>query len=179
MFARIFLLTTLYTCVGSADDQPLNKMGDHVQLVPRPASDVRPAKGTPGFQQLLDRIEITPSEGTGPRSFIVSGRVIDDNAGAPLERIPIYVGAESESPRLAGMTNIDGEFKFRLWLKEDHRECEIQVPVDFTGFLYVGGIPTMTPYQEVRLVAGFSRRYALKALLESVSKAKNGDDAKK
>ena len=149
-----------------ADDRRLIEMGEFVQIVPKPVSEARSQKDQPGFEKLLDRISITPSAGSSPTSFILAGRVVSGNTGAPLERISIYVGAEGESPKLAAMTNVDGEFKFRLWIKEDHRDPEIHVPPSFVGYLYVDGRQTTTAYGETRLVEGFSRRYPLQRLRE-------------
>ena len=121
-----------------AEDRELLDIGESVEVVLNPLFETKPQKARPGFQRLLDRITIEPSSGSSPSSFIVSGRVVSDNNGAPLERISIFVGSEGDNPQLAGLTNVDGEFKFRLWVKEDQRDLEIQVPKDFSGYLYIG-----------------------------------------
>jgi hypothetical protein len=159
----------LFVTVLRAGEQPLTEMGEPVQLIPKPVVETRPSQKRPGFERLLDRFTISPSAGSSPTSFIVAGRVISDNTGSPVERIPIYIGVEGESPKLAAMTNIDGEFKFRLWLKEDHRDLEIQVPPNFAGYLYVGGRSTINPWGENRLADGFSRRYSLQELRKLAS----------
>ncbi|HUG69507.1 MAG TPA: hypothetical protein VMM76_17280 [Pirellulaceae bacterium] len=70
------------------------------------------------------------------------------------------------------MTNVDGEFKFRLWIDKDYRNNFMGVPPSFAGHLYVGGQPSVTPTGEIRLLVGFSRRYPLLEL-KNVSDAAN------
>lgn len=172
----VFTLLIL-TCHGWAGDRDLLDAGDFVEMIIAPTVETKPKKDLPGFERLLDRISIEPSQGSSPSSYIVSGRVVSGNTGAPLERIPVLIGSDGVEPRLAGLTNVDGEFKFRLWIKEDHRDSEIQVSSDFSGFLYVGGsqqILILGPspsFSNERLRQTDYRRYPLKRLLE-ISKAR-------
>ncbi len=108
---------------------------------------------------MLDQLVIKSISGTSPLSFLVSGRVISDNTGIGMERIAIFVGQEGEAPELAAMTNADGDFKFRLWMKADHPNPGLKIPPDFSGYLYVGGDPSLTHRQVLRLMSGYTVRY--------------------
>ena len=164
-------VTLTFTVHCRAGDRELVEAGEFVEVTSKPSFESKPKKDTPGFEKLLDRITIEPSSESSPSSFIVSGRVVSGNSGGPLERISVFVGSEGGEPRLAGLTNVDGEFKFRLWIKEDHRDLEIQVPKDFSGYLYVGssmqpvfiGQPSLTAPS---LIPAEYRRYTLKRLRE-------------
>jgi hypothetical protein len=158
------------TNICYAEDRELRDISEFVQVVSKPAFETKPQKARPGFQRLLDRITIEPSD-SSPSSFIVSGRVVSDNNGGPLERIAIFVGSEGDNPQLAGLTNADGEFKFRLWVKEDQRDSEIQVPKDFSGYLYVSESAPITIVRQPILTAPVLigadyRRYSLMRLRE-------------
>ena len=67
------------------------------------------------------------------------------------------------------MTNSDGEFKFRLWIKEDKRSPPLSVPPDFAGYLYVGGYPSKTYRNRLRLMSGYSVRYKLSDLANQIN----------
>jgi hypothetical protein len=172
---HLTLALLMLSVICRAEDRGLLDAGEFVEVTTKPTLEIKLAKDIPGFERLLDRIAIEPLGGS-PASFFVSGRVISGNTGSPVERISILVGQGIGEPRLAGLTNADGEFKFRLWIKEDHRDLEIQVQKDFLGYLYVGtsrqtlfiGQPGLTGPSVVRTDY---RRYALKRLLE-LSKAK-------
>lgn len=94
----------------------------------------------PLFHDLIHRVSFSPGE-TSPKSYIVSGSVVDSNAGAPRERVLIWVGEKSQTPVVVGMTDAFGEFKFRLWIDEDHRKPGLEVKEPLTAMLYVGGGP--------------------------------------
>ena len=79
-----------------------------------------------------------------------------------MERIPIYVGKDKDSiPLLAAMTNCDGNFKFRLWVKEDERRLHIQTTKDFSGYLYARGSfeKSSSP-----ILGSYTQRYSLRKL---------------
>ena len=102
---------------------------------------------------------------SSPKSYIVEGHIKHSNNGAPLERVAIYIGKDRETvPVLAAMTNCDGQFKFRLWIKEDERTQQVQTTTDFVGYLYAMG-----SFEKVRLPSGmdlgsYTQRYSLKEL---------------
>lgn len=177
---KCYLITAfvLLTSLSRADDRGLLDAGEFVEVIPTSAAETKPIQDIPGMERLLDKISIEPSEGSSPASFIVSGRVVSGNTGGPLERIQVCIGLDGGEPRLAALTNVDGEFKFRMWVKEDHRDLEIQVPKDFSGFLYVGvgvsqslSISTGIPVTPTVISARY-RRYGLKRLLELSKVAK-------
>jgi hypothetical protein len=171
----LMIAILMLSAICRAGDRDLLDAGEFVEITSKPKFETKPKKDLPGFERLLDRITIEPSSGSSLESFIVSGRVVSANTGAPLERISIFVGTEAGEPRLAGLTNVDGEFKFRLWIKEDHRDLEIQVPKDFSGYLYIGGSGvTFSMGQFSQMTTGLLqadyRRYPLRRLRE-LSKA--------
>ena len=121
-----------------AGDQPW-KMAEELMIHNREelkfekTSDVNASHG---FLASISFTETTSS----PRSVIVEGFVKHSNNHAPLERVPIYIGADKDLvPTLAGMTNCDGNFKFRLWIKEDQRTNKIQTTPSFEGCLFIMG----------------------------------------
>ena len=173
----LMIAVLMLPAICRAGERDLLDAGEFVEVTSKPTFATTPKKDLPGFERLLDRIAIEPSLGSSPSSFIVSGRVVSGNSGGPLERISVFIGSEGNEPRLAGLTNVDGEFKFRLWIKEDHRDLEIQVPKEFSGYLYVGGAAqTISIGQSSLPASGLIRadyrRYPLKRLRELSKAAK-------
>lgn len=171
LLACVLALTLLTSARGvSEDDDPrIPKLGQSVNLDAKdPAANITLALPRPGSEAILCGIKIEPAVGSSPRSYILSGRVKSDNTGIGLERIALFVGGENQAPRLAAMTNSDGDFKFRLWVKQPDRRPTLQVPPDFSGFLYVGGHPSLTYRNRLRLMSGYSIRYRLTELAEKV-----------
>lgn len=153
--------------VVHAEETRLHELGTSVNLDAKaPAANIQNAVPRPGHEQILGRVSIAPTPRSSPPSFFVTGRVISDNTGGGIERVSLFVGREDEAPRLAGMTNADGDFKFRLWITTDDRKSYPQVPPDFSGFLYVGGYPSLTHRNVLRLMQGYSVRYDLAAIAE-------------
>ncbi|MDM4019506.1 hypothetical protein [Roseiconus lacunae] len=162
-------VSLLFIGVLTAQDGPIYKLGQSVDLDARaPDVDVTQAVPRPGHESILSRLEITPSYGSSPPSYFVSGRVVSDNTGSGVERAALFVGPDGKAPLLAGMTNSDGEFKFRLWIKEDQRSPALAVTPDFDGFLYVGGYPSKTYRNRLRLMSGYSVRYKLSDLAKHI-----------
>jgi hypothetical protein len=150
-----------------AQDVHLHKLGQSVDLDARaPSVDVTPAVPRPGHESILSRFKIAPGH-SSPTSHLLSGKIVSDNTGAGVERVALYIGADGKAPSLAAMTNADGEFKFRLWIKKDGRSSNLSVP-SFDGFLYVGGYPSKTYRNRLRLMSGYSIRYKLKDLADAI-----------
>lgn len=119
--------------------------GEDVQIGPEnktipfklePGTEWQMSSPFAGWERGLDKISIVSSPGSSPPSVIVSGRVLSFNTGTPEERLSVFIGREGEPLRLAGMTNADGEFKFRLRVQDNH-DLGVQIPPDFSSFLYV------------------------------------------
>lgn len=51
-------------------------------------------------------------------SFILTGKVVNTNSGTGMEFIPIFYGSKLHLPRMAALTNVDGEFRFRVQVVE-------------------------------------------------------------
>lgn len=82
------------------------------------ASEVKAGAHDGVFQSIdLEKTKFEESTST-PRAIVVSGRVISHVAGADKENIAIYVNSPLHAPRLAALTNSDGDFKFRLFLTD-------------------------------------------------------------
>ena len=100
---------------------------------------------------------------SSPKSFIVEGHIKHSNNGGPLERIPVYFSKDKDSvPRLAAMTNCDGNFKFRLWIEEDERRLHIQTTKDFSGYLYAMGSFEVSALP--LSLGSYTQRYSLREL---------------
>ncbi len=114
-----------------------------------------------GFLSDLTITEVTSS----PKSYMLEGHIKHSNNGAPLERIPIYIGTDKVSiPKLAALTNSNGNFKFRLWIKEDERANKIQTTADFRGYLYAMG--SFEKSLGLNPISTYTQRYSLKTLKE-------------
>ena len=178
---KLRVTIALMMCMGicTAGYQELLDAGEFVEVTSTQPFETKPLKEIVGFEHsFVDRISIEPIAGEGPSSFIVSGRIACGSTGVPLERIPVLIGLDGVEPRLAGLTNMDGEFKFRLWVREELRRTEIQVPKDFSGFLYVGEQSGVIAYTGGHSLHDISkskslynsqssyRQYSLKQLLE-------------
>ena len=53
---------------------------------------------------------------SSPQSFILSGKVVSNNTGGPIEGVAISIRALSQAPRLAAISDTDGSFRFRVWI---------------------------------------------------------------
>ncbi len=145
----------------------LHKLGQSVDLDARaPNVDVTPAIPRPGHESILCSFRISPGNSSST-SFLLSGKIVSDNTGAGVERVALFVGPDGKAPMLAGMTNADGEFKFRLWIKDGQRNSQLSLP-SFQGFLYVGGYPSKTYRNRLRLMSGYSVRYRLQDLADVI-----------
>lgn len=167
----IFRLTSIFcvavSCVALRADEPaLRQLGQSVDLKAKaPASTITAAIPRPGYELILNRLKIEPTPGGTP-AFFVSGRVISDNTGIGIERVAIFIGQEDQAPKLAAMTNADGDFKFRLYIKDDQRDPKVSIPPNFSGYLYVGGEPSRIQGDELRLMSGYAVRYKMRDLAE-------------
>ncbi len=158
----LILVSIASTATSYAQNVTLAQLGESVDLDSRdPDVDVTPAIPRPGHESILCRFQIVPSYGSSPPSYLLSGTVASDNTGSGVERVAIFVGSDGKAPLLAGMTNSDGEFKFRLWIKEDKRSPPLSVSSAFDGYLYVGGYPSQTFRNRLRLMSGYTIRYKL------------------
>lgn len=71
----------------------------------------------PVFGTALCNFAVKEASSTPP-SVILSGRVVSNNSGGAQERVPLFFGSTLHHPRLAALTNVDGEFRFRVWLRD-------------------------------------------------------------
>ena len=53
---------------------------------------------------------------SSPPSFILSGKVVSNNTGGPIEGVAISIRAPGQAPRLAAISDTDGSFRFRVWI---------------------------------------------------------------
>ena len=79
----------------------------------------------PVFSPVICNFSIT-SEGTPPSSAILAGRVVSNNSGGPQEFVPVFFGSTLYLPHLAAMTNVDGEFRFRVRLLDKPYDKRIE-----------------------------------------------------
>ena len=124
--------------ISLADDQPW-KLAEELLVHSRKELRFEKTSDKNHSHGFLASVSFTEPSGES-QSVIVEGLVKHSNNGAPLERVPVYIAADKESvPKLAGMTNCDGKFKFRLWIKEGRGTSLIQTTPSFDGYLYVMG----------------------------------------
>lgn len=165
----LIIVSLAFATKSFAQTISLSQLGESVDLDARaPDVDVTPAIPRPGHESILCALQIVPSYGSSPPSYFISGKVASDNTGTGVERVALFVGADGKAPLLAGMTNSDGEFKFRLWIKEDDRSPSLSVSPAFDGYLYVGGYPSLTYRNRLRLMAGYTIRYKLTDLAKQL-----------
>ena len=69
----------------------------------------------PVFRNVVCDFSITPAS-SSPPSVILAGKVVNNNSGTVEEFVPIFFGSTLHHPRLAALTNVNGEFRFRVWL---------------------------------------------------------------
>ena len=133
------LLATLVASPSLADDtvNPDKIPGERVLIEATKSVQVLKNAKEALFRDLLVRFSVTPSDSLPP-SVIVAGKVISNNAGTEQELVAIFFGSPLHQPCLAGLTNADGEFRFRVWLKGDRRDLRLQTPTLDDGVLYVG-----------------------------------------
>ena len=79
----------------------------------------------PVFSPVIAHLSVTPEQSTPP-SVIVSGQVVSNNSGTAQEFAPIFLGSTLHLPRLAALTNVDGEFRFRVWLLDKPYDKRIE-----------------------------------------------------
>ncbi|MDF1814336.1 MAG: hypothetical protein P1V20_19175 [Verrucomicrobiales bacterium] len=165
MYQRIATFSTLMISISMllAQGGQLNRMSGQEVMIQRFNNELltQHVKDVPGLCKVVSQISFVPSDSSPSKSFIVAGKVVSDNTGAGLERVLVWIGKESSFPVVAAMTNVDGEFKFRLWIDDHDRRLQPAVKTSFEGYLYVGGHLAGINTKETQYV----RRYALKELL--------------
>ena len=120
----------------------------------------------------LVQFSVSAMEGSSPQCYIVYGKVTDSNAGASWERCEILFSSPTHSLRLAGLTDARGEFRFRLWLKEDQRITPLQTPRLEDGVVYVSTRNGGSPDTDPRLGDEIAYAYSFKDLLPPATAAK-------
>jgi hypothetical protein len=137
-FQRLLLGILVIPAISLADDQPW-KLAEELLVHSRKGLRFEKTSDKHSSHGMLASVSFTEPSGES-QSVIVEGLVKHSNNGAPLERVPVYIAADKDSvPKLAGMTNCDGKFKFRLWIKDGRGTAVIQTTRSFDGYLYVMG----------------------------------------
>lgn len=106
------------------------------------------------FTEILDQIRIEPggiaSEIlglTGRETFIVSGRIVSDNSGMPVQGVAVSIRAPGGGGYLAALSNTDGEVRFSVRIEDvaprpgswDPSYSELYLPSISEGDLLLGG----------------------------------------
>jgi hypothetical protein len=136
----LLLLAALWTATSFADDAVDHQKVSGTAVILERNITVKPRKDPVYVEgrSLLAQFSVTPSAGSSPPSFIVAGRVVDDSGGMARGMVSIFFGSPLHPPRLAGLTDVDGKFRFRISLKGDQRESRLQTPTLDEGVLYLG-----------------------------------------
>jgi hypothetical protein len=130
------------------------------------------------FNSVLDRFSAEAAQ-SAPQSFILSGRVVSNNTGAPAQGVAISLRAPGQAARLAGITDVDGAFRFRVWIHQPQRSVPptvdpysspakalLELSSIHEGDLLLGG-----DFQTNRvLVSGTVSKYSLGDLTPSTKK---------
>ncbi len=165
----------LAATASASDVSALVELGQSVYVTAKPQLKIESSpRRVVGNGEVLDRIAFDMAR-LDTSHYVVSGRVVSTNAGFGLNLVPIYIGTGSHAPRLAGVTNQDGEFKFRLLVIEPTASNWLYIPPSLDGFLYVGGLPSVNRdylQLEAALEDGFSERYPIKGLMDWASRQK-------
>ncbi len=128
-----------------------------------------PIGGSLVYLRSVTVLETTSS----PKSYLISGLLVDGNAGAPVENYPLSIGRiDSKSPPVfAGMTNALGRFTIRVWVRDKVNDYSTRVAVEknFEGYLYLGRYPSPCGEKPFPVygVGGGVIRYDFKKLLEA------------
>ena len=83
------------------------------------------------FTSVLDRCTVEPGRSSS-ESFIVSGRVVSNNTGGPIEGVAISIRAPGHAPRLVAISDTDGSFRFTVWIASTS-----QPDLDTTELMYI------------------------------------------
>jgi hypothetical protein len=143
--AILFLLALLTTIsaqagvVAPSTDCKASIVGGAFRLDPLPTNRV--------ITSVLERFTVEPGRSSS-ESFILSGRVVSNNTGMPIEGVAISVRASRQVPRLAAITDTDGSFRFTVYIDatpqtdEDNSEqmyIRMRLPSITEGDLCLGG----------------------------------------
>ena len=168
---HIFLIGLLMICDSTHADESRDatKVPSTVAWVKTKKSvEVQPTNNEKIVHwQCLISFSVTPGK-TNPESFILTGRVVSNNTGGAWERLPIFFGSPLHSPKLAALSDADGRFSFRVYLKQDHRDTEFQTPTLAEGAVYLGG----SFDDQLELTHGLCRIYSLADLQKPENKQK-------
>ncbi len=79
----------------------------------------------PQFSAVICNFSVTPGQ-SSPPSVILAGKVVSDNSGGAEEFVSVFFGSTLHLPRLAALTNVAGEFRFRVWLLDKPYDKRIE-----------------------------------------------------
>lgn len=105
-------------------------------------------------------------------SYQLSGKVVSNNTGLPSEGLPIYFGSDLHRPRLATSTDMAGQFRFKIWLKEDHPSADLRTSALEKGKIYLDGESDPNG----SLASGLTRAYSLEEIIAQAG-ISSGDTA--
>lgn len=125
----------------------------------------------PVFRNVICNFSVTPGH-SFPPSFILAGKVVDNNAGAPCEFVPVFFGSTLHLPCLAALTNVKGEFCFRVWASEKPDGkifSRLQVASDNEAIFYLGGRFN----ERAEMLSSITHIHSLAVFLRNASKLKH------
>ncbi len=138
------------------------------------------------FAAVLDRFSVEPERlddaliEPGRESFFLSGRVVSNNTGFPVQGVVVWIRAPGQAAYLAGMSDVDGEFRFRVWVDAavrtsrtgaEAQDISLYLPSITEGDLLLGGELDRNRV----LAAGTVSRYRLAELTAAAKSATSGD----
>lgn len=133
----------------------------------------------PVFRNVICNFSITQAHST-PSSVILAGKVVNNNSGTPTEFVPVFFGSPDHRPHLVALTNIDGEFRFRVRLSDTRNQKPVPKSL-ITGWwssLQTKDISEATLYLEGRfdtegdMISSYTHIHSLREFLKQSAKQK-------
>ena len=124
----------------------------------------------PVFRKVICNFSIAQTQSTPP-SVILAGKVVSNNSGGAQEFTPIFFGSTFHPPRLAALTDVNGEFRFRVWLLDRPRKGEqLRLTAKTMGesTLYLEGKFD----KDAEMISSYTHIHSLREFLEGNAKKK-------
>ena len=130
----------------------------------------------------INHLSIEAEKKASPVDYILSGDIIVSDVGVPpiATPLPVFLGSSLHPPCLAAITDAQGRFCFRVWLKENRPDEPMQVVSITNADLYIGrgnihAASELNHQQfegDLKLKTGLVRKYSIAEQLTDSQKAK-------
>ena len=130
----------------------------------------------------INHLSIEAEKKASPVNYIISGNIIVSDVGVPpiATPLPVFLGSSLHPPCLAAITDAQGRFCFRVWLKENRPDEPMQVVSITNTDIYIGcgnvHAASVLKHQQfdgdLKLKTGLVRKYSIDELLTESQKSK-------